>query len=272
VARPFRRAAAFAAIALVTALAGCARPVGDFGRAAPDPLHDTIMPLVGSARATVAKEPVSSFNLTDQEQEMRDRVWRYLIAPHAVDWFQDNIAELQRTRILPITDKPLRTDRYYGWLHSERFASSRTRYSRLGDDVAADIEMMPTTFAAICAALQVDRQRGVAANGLPNLEDKMRTDAAARQAENEAQIALFVRATGNRYDSYNYALDHLLVETPHDEAVRVNGLLSDLAVYVEAAQRGDFCNGALPGHGGRGGGELPSRYVHSDGAIVVKGS
>ena len=262
--------AAFAAIALIAGLAGCARPVGDFGRAAPDPLHDTVMPLVGDARATVGKEPVSAFNLADQEQDMRDRIWRYLVAPHAYDWFQANIAELQRTRILPISSKPMRTDRYYAWLHGERFASSRTRYSRIGDDATTDIEMMAPTFASICAVLDLDRQRGVAANGLPNLEDKMRADAAARQAENEAQIGWFVRSVRNRYDSYNDALDHLLVETPHDEAVRVNGLLSDLAVYVEAAERGDFCNGSLPGQGGRGAGQLPSRYVHSD--VVVKGS
>ena len=270
-ASPFRRAAALAAIVLIAGLAGCARPVGDFGRAARDPIHDTIMPLVGNARAAAGKEPVSSFNLTDQEHEMRDRIWRYLAAPHSYDWFQPSIAELQRTRILPISDKPMRTDRYYVWLHGERFASSRTRYSRVGDDATSDIEMMPATFAAICAVLDVDRQRGVAANGLPNLEDRMRSNAAARQAENAAQIAWFVRAVGNRYDSYNYALDHLLVETPHDEAVRVNGLLSDLAVYVESAQRGDFCDGSSPGHGGRGSGELPSRYVHSD-TSVSKGS
>ncbi len=120
-----------------------------------------------------SKEPVSSFNLADQEQEMRDRIWRYLVAPHAYDWFQANIAELQRTRILPISDKAMPTDRYYRWLHSEHFASSQTRYSRIGDDATSDIEMMPPTFAAICAVMDVDRQRGVAANGLPNLEDKM---------------------------------------------------------------------------------------------------
>jgi hypothetical protein len=73
-----------------------------------------------------------------------------------------------------------------------------------------------------------------------------------------------------RYGAYNYALDHLLVETPHDNAVAVNGLLSDLDVYVEAAQRGDFCNGTLPGGHSRGAPALRSRYLHSD--TVVKGS
>lgn len=251
-------------------LAGCARPIGDFGRADADPLHDTVMPALGAVRAKAAKEPVSGFNLTDQEQEMRDRIWRYLVSPHAYDWFADTATELARTRIIKVSDKPRPIDRYYRWLHGTKFASSTVRYSRIGDDVQSDIDMMPATFEAICAVLEVDRQRGVAANGLADLEDKMRADAAARQAENRIQIGWFVRAATNRYDSYNYALDHLLVETPHDNAVGVNGLLSDLAVYVEAAQRGDFCNGSLPGRRGQGQRAITSRMLRSD--VVVKGS
>ncbi|HVX72416.1 MAG TPA: hypothetical protein VHB19_06395 [Devosia sp.] len=257
-------------IAVAAALGGCARPIGDFGRAEADPLHDQMMPTLGTARAMASREPVSSFNLTDQEREMRDRIWRYLVAPHAYDWFGDIAVELQRTRILPISTKAAPTDKYYRWLHGTAFASSRVRYSRLGDDITADIALMPAAFAAICAVQQVDRQRGIAANGMPQLEDRMRADAAARQAENQAQIDWFVRAVTMRYSAYNYALDHLLVETPHDNAVAVNGLLSDLDVYVEAAQRGDFCNGTLPGGHSRGAPALRSRYLHSD--MVVKGS
>jgi hypothetical protein len=255
---------------LTLALSACARPIGDFGRAEIGPLHDTVMPAIGTARAKAAKEPVSSFNLADQEHEMRDRIWRYLVSPHAYDWFADTATELQRTRILPVSDKPRPTDRYYRWLHTTKFASSTVRYSRIGDDAQSDLEMMPPTFDAICAVLQLDHQRGLAANGLPNLEDQMRADAAARQAENQVQIAWFVRASTNRYDSYNYALDHLLVETPHNNAVGVNGTLSDLAVYVEAAQRGDFCDDGLPGRGGQGQRAITSRVMRSD--AVVKGS
>ena len=265
-----RRAAAAAAIVLTLALGACARPVGDFGRAEADPLHDTVLPAIGTFRAKASREPVSDFNLTDQEREMRDRIWRYLVSPHAYDWFGDTATELARTRILPVSEKPRPADRYYRWLHRTRFASSAVRYSRIGDDVQSDIDMMPATFDAICAVLQVDRQRGLAANGLPTLEDTMRAEAAARQAENQIQISWFVRAATNRYDSYNYALDHLLVETPHDNAIGVNGLVSDLAVYVEAAQRGDFCNASLPGRGGHGQRALTSRVLRSD--PVVKGS
>ncbi|HEY4165737.1 MAG TPA: hypothetical protein VGM96_03145 [Reyranella sp.] len=258
-----------AALVCAMTLGACARPVGDFGRSAPDPLHDTVMPIVGKARAFNQKEPVSAFNLTDEEQEMRDRVWRYLVSPHAYDWFGDTIAELQRTRIVPVSNKPLPTDRYYGWLHGERFASSHVRYSRASDDVTADIEMMPDVFRSICVVERIDRQRGIASNEIQGLEAKVSSNAAARYAENHMVIDWFVRAVRNRYDSYGYALDHLLVETPHEEAVKLNGLLSGLATYVSEAESGDFCAG-MPG--GRDGGNLPirSRALLSD--RPVKGS
>jgi hypothetical protein len=243
-------ALALAGAALIALLTGCARPVGDFGRAEVDPIHDELMPTLGAKRALKAGEPVSSFNLTDQEQEMRDRIWRYLVAPHAYDWFGDNVAELQRTRLVAPSAKPLKVDLYYLWLHGERFASSRTRYSRLGDDVRSDLDMLPSTFQSICAVLEIERERGVAADGL-NLEDDFVRNAVARQAENHAAIDWFVRALANRYESYSYALDHLLVETPHEGAVAVNGQLSDLAIGVEAAERGDFC--ADPGKTHRAG-------------------
>lgn len=249
-------------MALALSSAACARPIGDFGRADLDPIHDQVMPALGTGRALLSKEPVSAFNLSDQEREMRDRIWHYLIAPHAFDWFQSSVVELQRTRIMPVSSKSLLPqDRYYLWLHRQEFASSRTRYARIEDDVTVDVELMPSVFASICAVLEQDRQRGVAANGIANLDENTKSNAAARQFENQTQIGWFVAAVQNRYDSYNYALDHLLVETPHEEAIGANGALSDLAVYIEAAQRKDFCSGRdmRPSHGG--GVALPSRVL-----------
>ena len=63
----------------------------------------------------------------------------------------------------------------------------------------------------------------------------------SRRAENDLYIARFVRALRYRYDSYSYALDHFLVETPHAEAVKVDGRLSDYATWLGRAEAGDFC-------------------------------
>ena len=257
-----------AAIVCALTLGACARPVGDFGRAEADPMHDTVMPVIGSARAYNQKEPVSAFNLTDEEQEMRDRVWHYLVSPDAFDWFGDNLAELQRTRVVSLSNKPMRTDLYYAWLHDKQFASSHTRYSRVGDNVQSDIVLMPDVFTSICTVTRIDRQRGIASNQL-DLEARMSRDAAARYDENRMVIGWFVRAARNRYNSYSYALDHLLVETPHEEAVKVNGLLTELATYVTEAEAGDFCHG-IPDAARDGDSPIRSRFLLDD--RLVKGS
>ena len=231
--------ALLAALLVGVTLSACARPLGDFGRAEPDPLHE------GAANAVRAwrdlKQPGSVFNLTDEEQEMRDRVWRYLVAPEAYDWFGDSLAELMRIGFQPVKFKAPARDRYYLWLHGTSFASSKTRYAQLGDDIEADLDTMPATFAAICTVEGIDRQRGIAANGVSGLEEKMRLGAAAQQAENRAVIAWFAAALEARYGAYSYSLDHLIVETPHPGAIGVDAKLNALATYVEAAQDDQYC-------------------------------
>lgn len=249
------RAGALLRVAAVTVLstmvvACVARPVGDFGRAAPSFTHDVAMPAAGDFLARQRKEPVSDFNQTDQEREMHDRVWRFLVAAHAKDWQFDSSVELQRTRISPPKDTRFSTDRYYAWLRHTQYSSSRTRYSTVGRHIAADIDTVPGTFAAICAVIEVDRQRAVALRGLTNLAPDAAANVAARKYENDAFIAWFVRALDYRYESYDYALDNLLVETPHEQSLAVDDALRRLSVYVGRANRHDFCERPGGGHGG----------------------
>lgn len=246
------------AVTLLLALAACARPTGDFGRAQSSILHDDVMPAVGNILSKG-----STFNLADQEVEMRDRIWRYLVAPHAYDWFGDVAVEYQRTRIVPMSNKPLNVRKYYDWLHGTRFESSRVRYSRVEEDVIADVGMVPATFKAICAVIELDRQRGVASNSIAGLEDEVSLNAAKRHAENRVAIDWFVRSLRHRYESYDYALNHLLVETPHEEAISLNDELNTLAIHVEAAERGDFCRDREDDDRGRRGG-IRSRYLMSE--------
>lgn len=246
-----------AAVLLLLAAASCARPTGDFGRAQPGVLHDEIMPAIGSTRAQLAGEPVSRFNLADEEREMRDRIWRFLIAPHANDWFYDTAVELQRTRIASLADHRFEPARYYRWLRQTGFLSSTTRYRAVSDHIVADLGTMPETLGAICRVVELDRQRQTASVGLGG---RQAVDVRARHLENRSHIAWFVRAARYRYDAYSLALDNLLVETPHESAVKVDAKLSALAVEVERAERGDFCSRSLGVRYGAGG-ALPSRLL-----------
>ncbi|MHA6729837.1 hypothetical protein [Devosia sp. A369] len=249
-------------VALVTVLAACssARPVGDFGRAAPSYIHDVSMPATGERNARNRKEPVSQFNQTDQETEMHDRVWRFLVAAHAKDWQFDSAVELQRTRISPPRDGAFTADRYYAWLQRTEYQSSRTRYSTVGRHISADIETLPTTFAAICAVVEIDRQRAIAYEGLRNgLPPTTGDNLAARKYENDAFIAWFVRALNYRYQSYDYALDSLLVETPHEQSLAVDDALRRLSGFVSRANSRDFCANAGANRPGTGL-VIPSRF------------
>lgn len=258
------------ALALTAMLAGCvARPVGDFGRAAPSWTHDTAMPAAGDFIAANRGEPVSSFNKTDQENEMHDRVWRFLVAAHAKDWQFDSAVELQRTRIVRPRDESFTIERYYQWLSRTEYASSRTRYSTVGRHITADIDTLPTTFAVICKVIEIDRQRAIAYGTLGHdLAPRIGEEVAARRYENDAFIDWFVRALNYRHSSYGYALDNLLVETPHEQSLAVDEALRRMSVYVDRANRRDFC--ASPGAGYNGGGVvIPSRFQHLGDTEIV---
>jgi hypothetical protein len=250
------------AVALCAMLAACspARPVGDFSRAAPNYANDTMMPAVGKIFAGARKEPVSQFNQTDEEKEMHNRVWRFLIAAHAQDWVFDSSVELQRTRLSMPRDFKFTIERYYNWLKSAEYRSSRTRYATVGSHITLDIQTLPDTFAIICKVIEIDRYRAVAYAELrTQVPPRLAEEVAARKYENDAFIAWFVRALSYRYSSYDFALDNLLVETPHEQSLAVDDALRRLSGFVVRAERHDFCgNGAITNSGGRA--VIPSRF------------
>ncbi|ODT81661.1 MAG: hypothetical protein ABS76_10920 [Pelagibacterium sp. SCN 64-44] len=235
------------------------RPVGDFGRAQPGVLHDQVMPYIGGKIAANRGEPVSNLNQTDQEREMHDRTWRFLVAAHSRDWMFDTTVELQRTRIGPAKDHKYTPERYYSWLRTTPYQSSPTRYATVGRHILADIDTLPTTFRSICAVEEVDRQRRVALAELPGIESNVAANVQARRVENQWHVDWFVRALNYRYQSYAYALDHLLVETPHEQSMAVDENLRRMRPWVDRANRGDFCSGSMAGGGGSGA-NIPSRF------------
>lgn len=226
------------AVVLLAAPAG-ARQLGDFGRVKAGVLNDEVIPGFEKIWKQLNGWPASDFNWTDQEDEMHDRVWRFLVAPQTRDWAFEYAAEIKPSKAG--AKRPRYEDRYYGWLRGERYASSRVRYNTMADHVGADLGTLEPTFLAICAVIEVDRQRAVAAASVDDLERKVLEGQAERRAENDAHVDHFVRALSYRYAAYSYALDHLLVETPHEQAVEVDGRLSELAVWVDRAEARDFC-------------------------------
>lgn len=213
--------------------------LGDFGRVQHGFINDDLMPTIDYLGKVLTNQPHSTFNLTDEEVEMHDRVWRFLVAPHARDWAFQYGWEINKARTGSPASRHL--DSYFHWLQGTKFASSRARYNAVSEHIAWDLGTLPKVFHIICVVLDIDRQRGVAADGIDDIEPAMVKEQRGRAAENEAYVAHFVTALAYRYDSYDYALSRLLVETPHNEAIGVDDAINRMAPWIDKAESRDFC-------------------------------
>ena len=253
-----RLACGFALAWLAATSAAPAETLGDFGRVDPGVVNDTIFPAINGLGKFLTGQPQADLLWTDEEGEMHDRVWRFLVVPHAKDWAFEYGWEIKPASL--DDRRPKRVGRYYKWLHDAGYASSHTRFNAVSEHAGWDIGTLPGVFRSICVVEEIDRQRAVAADGLPHIEPRYLREVNERHAENQAYIDRFVLALAYRYQSYGYALDHLLVETPHVEAIKTDALLSELAIWVDRAEARDFCGDGW-GHGEDGNGAIRPRVL-----------
>ncbi|WP_293724290.1 hypothetical protein [Stappia sp.] len=233
------RLASLAGLVLVTALAAaCQRPTGDFGRAAPSVIHDKVMPAAGAELAANRGEPVSRFNLTDDERELRDRGWTLIRPPSSQDWIEGTRTELMRTRILPEAGSA-DPGRYYAYLSSDRYRSSEARYDRVAADALADAALVEPfcEVAERVSAADTERLRALGRRDISSEEDL--AGAQARVWENRRYIDWAGQALRYRLVSYREAIDKLEIETPsHNRVWDANVAWKRLAAEVVALEKG----------------------------------
>ena len=210
--------------AVAACLSGCIgeRPTGDFGRPAPSVLHDSVFPAIGNQFASIRQEPVSGFNLTDKERELRDRAWTLVRPPHAADWLGQVIAEGQRTRILPELDTQLSKDRYYSHLRSDRFRSSEARYSRVISDIETDKALIRPYCELAYQVRAIDDERLRAVNARVHVDPQALQHAYDRVQENQRLMTWVWRSVKYRALSYEHAIDSLELETPSRQLFETN--------------------------------------------------
>jgi hypothetical protein len=247
-----RRAAVSALFLAAFALAGCVE-TGDFGRPRPSLWNDIVLPATGSLAAQARREPVSHYAYTDDEDELRDRAWRFTMPAQERFWFESVIIELVRTRILPVTVAPHDKASYYRALMHETFRSPASRYHRIAEDVGADARLIGPFATVAKRVLAADRVRLRSLAFVQDLAEDDAYQAAARVAENRCVIAWVRRETAQRVESYRYALEHLLIEAPQNEAVTVERVLRKFTVHqhildelVVPPLAGAACVGATP--------------------------
>jgi hypothetical protein len=211
-------------------LAGCVE-TGDFGRPKPSLWNDVVLPTTGSLAAQARGEPVSHYAFTDDENELRDRAWRFIMPAQERFWFESVIVELVRTRILPLAMTPYDKASYYRALMHETFRSPASRYNRIADDANADAKLIGPFAALAKRIIAADRVRLRSLAFVQDLAEADAYNAAARVAENRCVIAWVRRETVERIESYRYALEHLLIEAPQNEAIAAERVLHKLVSH-----------------------------------------
>lgn len=214
-----RAAQCFGIALLSMSLCACAADVGDLGRARPSVWHSDIYPAVGAQFAWLRGEQVSGFHLTDDEVELRDRSWRYIMPAHEQSWFHKHVQELARTRIIPVAWQTTAPDRYGVALVSMSFRSEHSRYRRLSEDATADAALIAPYCRIAQKVVAADKVRLKTASVSPSVGPLMAAHAEARVAENEGMIAWVRERMAYRLQTYRHSLDNLVVQMPSREAI-----------------------------------------------------
>ncbi len=220
--------------------------MGDFGRRPDNLVTGTILPSAGLVSAWWRGDPASLYPFTDDEIELRDRAWRFLMPSHDKANLQQTLAELAYTRVLPPMPHSGR-NHYHLLLMAEDYRSVASRYAKIGQDVEADrLLMVPFSQAAakVCAA---DRVRALALNDVREISHIQREQAVARIAENRMLIDWVRRDMRDKAAAYRYALEHVTIEAPMREAIRAEQALVALESAQQTLDYWDGCGeGALP--------------------------
>lgn len=250
---PFRQSGRIAASALLAAFLVCpAAPSfgGDFGREDSGVMDRKILPLIGGFAARFREEPVSYFNLTDEEKLLRQQARHLIAPPHARDWIHAIASRIQRYRITAPLDNRLNTNAYYAYLRSDRFRSTAGRYGRLSADMAADAALIPPFFARASQVTASDTIRIEAVATFGPIGDErfalqspllrpmttVQTAAYARVHENKELIDWADRAVVFRIESYRNAIERLAIEEPDARVGLADGELQRLELIFKKAR------------------------------------
>ena len=233
--RPLRfppgRHGAPAALLLALFLAGCVE-TGDFGRPKPHSTWNAALSTTGSVAAVPRQEPASPFPFTDDEAELRNRAWRFLVPAHERAWLDRALAELVATRVLPPDAAPVDPAGYHAALAGTDARSPASRYRRLSEDAAADARLLPPLAEAARRVLAADRVRLRALDAAGSIEPDAALGARARVVENRCLLAWVGLGLDGRIRAYRYALEHLTIETPQADAVPAERSLTRLGATL----------------------------------------
>jgi hypothetical protein len=224
-----RRSACGCGMLALLLLAGCAN--GDFGRIRPALVTDGIHDWVGSAAARSAAAPVSSFRLTDQERTLRDLAYPLIEPPYDRQRWYSILGEYGVSRFfLPDWWHPDRAAYYrrlkYKYFIFERYRSEAGQYAKLIEDIRNDVTRIDPFFNVAARVADLDRKRQRSLDYISGLTPSERGNTLARIGENTLIVSWVARSLEDRAESYRYALERMVIETPSRQAVETEQALT----------------------------------------------
>lgn len=226
-----------ALIALILGGGAVARDLGDFGRVEDNVFNRVIAPVTEDGRVPLDGGAVLD---TDEEQLMLDLMFRFRVPPQAEDHATPQKPASGRT------EGVAQRAGYFRWLKSVDVASAPTRYRMMSAHLEADLALLPRVFAAICAVEAMDRRRALATEKVASLDEMTIERVDRRLALNRDMLAEFAALLEARAGAYQFALDHLLAETPYPESRAVDIAIGSLSLFAGRANAGQYCEDDAP--------------------------
>jgi hypothetical protein len=211
------RAYALASVTLL--LAGCVTN-GDFGRVRPSLVNDHVHDWMGpEVMGSVGKIP-SAFELTDHERLLRDLAYPLIEPPYERQRWHSVLNEWGITRTWAKEHLVMGRTAYSWRLFGTSYRSANTRYNQLIDDIRNDIVRIPPFYSIAGRVGDLDRKREQSLPHVSALTADEKHNALARNRENALIVAWVCRSLMERVESYQFALERLVISTPADAALQ----------------------------------------------------
>ncbi len=210
------------------------QPVGDFGRKQESVFHDTILSTAGEYAAAARGEPVSSYRMTDDENELRNIAWDLVRPPGGGTFRADHYFTMQWTRLAARDWYDADANDFYLLLRNGGLRSHETYYEILIEQARADASHLPLFRDAAMRVGKADSARRAAFHAL-DADEAMRGEAEARIADNARLIAWVEESLHYRILAYRSALGRLMVELPSTKAVQAEASIDALEWEVRGS-------------------------------------
>src|SRR5581483_1936260 len=221
------------ALLVLVALGGCSAN-GDFGRVQPSLVSDGIHDWVGRDAARNAGAPISTYNLTEDERNLRDLAFPLIEPPYERQRWDQIVYEYGVNHWFERKLWAFDPSDYYRHLQGAYVRATATHYNRLIDDIRNDVVRIEPFFVTARRVADLDRRREESLAAIADLAPAERANAQARVNENGLVIAWVNNSLKQRCASYRFALERLAISEPEFAAADTDRVLAQLQQRIAA--------------------------------------